>query len=286
MGRMALDSFSLTLYIREMGKPRYNPLPQNEEEKLAHSIQTGNRRALDTLVSANMRFVIAVAQHYRYVGVSFEDLIASGNEGLVMAAQQFDASKHIKFISYAVWRIRKKMLDLIARQARCMAIPQKLSSMLLPAAQHLRATYEQQHEGYICSQGVLSYVLDISDSTLTDIDRAVDMRKKSLDIPRLPGEDDPMVETITYEDMGNEEGAYEDFPLPNGNVAYMLALKLVNRILASCPRRDAVIIRLYFGFGHRRSYSTLEIGKKLHISHQRVSQILEQRICLCRKRHC
>jgi RNA polymerase primary sigma factor len=285
MGNIAVESLSFGVYIREMRKPQYNPLPRSEEEKLATAIHAGSRKALEKLVCANTRFVIKVAQCYLFSGISLEDLISSGNEGLVVAAQRFDASKHVKFISYAVWRIRKRMLALIARQSKGISIPYKMSSMLFPEAQRMELHYEQEHEGNTCPHNMVRDALDVTKVTAASLARIGTIRGRSLNVPCYL-ENEMEIATITYEDMGDENGAYEDFPKTDCNAHHMLAVKLTRNMLASCNKRDASIMRLFFGIGYRRSYTAVEIGRALNLTHQRVSQIIERQIHLIRRKHC
>ncbi len=106
-GAIVTDVASTLRYIQEV-KKRGN-LSKAEETELAARIQQGDRRAVNTLVEANLRFVIQVAKQYQGMGIELEDLIAFGNIGLFEAAERFDSSKGVKFITFAVWYIRAEL---------------------------------------------------------------------------------------------------------------------------------------------------------------------------------
>lgn len=105
---------SLDLYLREIG--RSGPLPREREAELARRWrETGDRRALDELVRANLRFVVSVAKRYRQRGLPLEDLVNEGNLGLLRAAERFEPERGVRFISYAVWWIRQSILRALSR---------------------------------------------------------------------------------------------------------------------------------------------------------------------------
>ena len=83
---------SLALYLREIGK--LQPLSSEQEALLAIRIRTEDRIAFDTLIKANLRFVVSVARNYQNQGLSLCDLINEGNVGLVRAARRFDEKKN------------------------------------------------------------------------------------------------------------------------------------------------------------------------------------------------
>lgn len=108
-------------YLKEVSKTAL--LNASEEVELAQKIQKGDQKALDTLVKANLRFVIKVASNYQNQGVPFADLICVGNWGLIKAAKRFDEKKNFKFISYAVWWVRQAILEELANHSRVVRIP-------------------------------------------------------------------------------------------------------------------------------------------------------------------
>jgi RNA polymerase sigma-32 factor len=69
-----------------------------------------NRR---TIVAPNLRFVLKVAQRYRWSGSKMSDLVRAGNIGLMRAARTFDPEKGLRFVSYAVWSIRASIQNYI-----------------------------------------------------------------------------------------------------------------------------------------------------------------------------
>ncbi len=75
------------------------------------------------IVSENLNYVKAVANHYMGKGVEFEDLVSEGTLAMIMAAKKFDASKGTKFVSYAAPFIRKALQRAIDQQAAIYRVP-------------------------------------------------------------------------------------------------------------------------------------------------------------------
>jgi DNA-directed RNA polymerase sigma subunit (sigma70/sigma32) len=73
----------LQIYFKDLPKGRR--LSTKEELELSHRIKTGDIRALNTLVTANLLFVVKVAHNYLNQGMDLQDLISVGNIGLVTA---------------------------------------------------------------------------------------------------------------------------------------------------------------------------------------------------------
>ena len=103
----------LEKYLIEISK---TPLLSIEEEiELAKAVQQKGADCdeMKKLVKYNERFVVSVARQYQNRGLSLEELIKAGREGLAKAALKYDASRGFKFIAYAVWWIRRDILAAI-----------------------------------------------------------------------------------------------------------------------------------------------------------------------------
>ena len=143
------DDISIKNYFRDISKI---PLLTKEEElELGYIIQNNLKKlnnsenlslqekrlteieinkAVNKLVSANLKFVISVAKQYCNQGLPFIDLVNEGNLGMIQAAKKFDPNKGYKFISYAVWWIRQFIMQAIALKSRTIKTPVNQSASL------------------------------------------------------------------------------------------------------------------------------------------------------------
>src|SRR5437868_8830170 len=96
----------LDQYLHEVSKT--TRLTQKEEIALARKVRAGDQESMQELVKRNLRFVISVAKKYQNRGLPLTDLIGEGNVGLLTAARKFDPDQGVKFISYAVFCLKKK----------------------------------------------------------------------------------------------------------------------------------------------------------------------------------
>src|SRR6516225_866556 len=95
----------------------YEPLDRETELKLARRWQKrGDVEAAHTLVRANLRFVVKIANHYRGYGFRTADLVEEGNIGLLEAVKRFDPSRNLRFMTYAAYWIRAYILAHVLKQ--------------------------------------------------------------------------------------------------------------------------------------------------------------------------
>jgi len=104
-------------------------LSAEEETQLARRIEAGDLRAKEEMIESNLRLVFAIARSYRGSGVPFADLVQEGTIGLVRAVERFDHRRGLKFSTYAVWWIRRYLLDAVAGSAM-IRVPTKANQQL------------------------------------------------------------------------------------------------------------------------------------------------------------
>ena len=98
---------TLNIYLDEIGMKSL--LSEDEERRLAARIHAGDERALNKLIEANLRFVVAIARQYQNKGLPIDDLISEGNIGLMKAARKYDGERGVRFVNYAVVFVRRQI---------------------------------------------------------------------------------------------------------------------------------------------------------------------------------
>lgn len=103
----------IDIYYREIRK--YHPLPPALEQRLTILIQQGDEQARQTLIEHNLRLVTHIAKMYYHPKVELMDLIQEGNLGLIEAVDRFNPEMGLRFSTFAVWWIRKRILRYLGR---------------------------------------------------------------------------------------------------------------------------------------------------------------------------
>jgi RNA polymerase primary sigma factor len=117
-------SKNLSRYFSEISKEKL--LSTEEEAELAKLAKQGDQEAKEKIIKSNLRFVVSVAKAYASKTYPIEDIISEGNKGLIEAIENFDPSHGFKFISYAVWHVRKNILSFINNHSRAIRLPQNV----------------------------------------------------------------------------------------------------------------------------------------------------------------
>ena len=104
---------SLDEILDEIG--RSSLLTHEEELVLLKAVQEKGTDCdeMKQLEKANMRFVVSVANQYQKQGLTLEELIEAGTEGLRKGAMNYNFKADFKFIAYAVWWIRQSIIQAI-----------------------------------------------------------------------------------------------------------------------------------------------------------------------------
>ena len=257
------DTLSLDKYLHEIGKVEL--LSAEKEVELAKRIKKGDSKALETLIKANLRFVVSVAKQYQNQGLSLPDLINEGNLGLIKSAERFDETRGFKFISYAVWWIRQSILQALAEQARIVRLPlNKIGSLNKIHKAFNKLEQEFQREP---TTDEVAFLME-SKPELVEDSLNFASTHVSMDAPLREEEANNM-----YDVMLND-----DSPKPDANLMDSSLRLEIERSLGTLGDREAEILRYYFGLNGCQEITLEEIGDEFGLTRERVRQIKEKAI--------
>lgn len=256
------ESESLEKYLQDIGKEEL--ISAEEEAQLAAQIRQGDKKALERLTKANLRFVVSVAKQYQNQGLSLPDLINEGNLGLIRAAEKFDETRGFKFISYAVWWIRQSILQAIAEQSRIVRLPlNQLGSM--SKINRMLTKFEQENERRP-SADEISEAIDIPEDK---VDEAINVsgRQVSVDAPFVDGEDNSLLDVLVNSDA----------PMADSQLVLESLQSEIKDALKMLTLRERNIVTAFYGIG-QPEMTLEEIGTKFGLTRERVRQIKEKAI--------
>jgi len=139
-----INQDEIQVYLKDIRKIKV--MTPERERMLSDLISKGGlseKQILDIereLVEGNLRFVITVAKQYQNQGLPLPDLINEGNFGLLKAIRNFDWSKNLRFISYAVWWVRQSILQSLNDNARTIRLPVNVVQDLYKAKKAIELT--------------------------------------------------------------------------------------------------------------------------------------------------
>jgi RNA polymerase primary sigma factor len=214
---------------------------------------------MQTLVQANLKFVVAVCHNYVGRGLPLGDLVNEGNLGLIRAAQRFDGSRNFKFISYAVWWIRQGILTALAEQTRPLNIPTSRVENIRAISKASRKLEQDLHR--VPNREELAARTGKSVETITACGQ-FSAPSLSLDSPFAEGGEG------LGESLEDKSAAATD----QAALQHLLDKK-VDGMLNVLGERERAVIALYYGIGRDTGCSLSEIGLRFDLTRERIRQI-------------
>jgi RNA polymerase primary sigma factor len=243
---ISINQEEIQIYLKDIRKIKV--MTPERERELAKMIATEGitQREKDAihkeLLEGNLRFVITVAKQYQNQGLDFPDLIAEGNLGLMKAINNFDWSKNLRFISYAVWWVKQSILQSLNDNSRTIRLPVNVVQDLHRAKKEVESNGAQLDDKF----QKLPSMIDLDMNINEDGDTLIDIIKND------------------QADMPDEVFNNKD----------MLKSKLIN-LLNFLDEREKVIIEDYFGLtGTPRTLE--DIGGDFNLTKERVRQIKQK----------
>jgi RNA polymerase sigma factor (sigma-70 family) len=270
------------LYIKDIAK--HKPLSREEEQAIFKIIkETKDPALIEKVWKHNLLFVVSVARRYAAMikssVITMEDLVTDGNIGLYNAIERFDHTQGYKFISYAVWYIRKEMLDSINKNIKSIKIPYNIKAEINKFNKK-RESLEQERGRVVSTLEIFESMLDSGEIknidgvlklesmiTLNQFEQSLNAKigdEEQTEIGDLIADGNPSPEDIMIKDERN---------------------KLVYGLLDEIPLEVTYYIKDYFGLGTNKTLDYLEIGVKYGKKPSYVKNMVEKHLSWLRRKN-
>jgi RNA polymerase primary sigma factor len=236
---------------------KFEVLTLEEERKLFDKIKTGSKEEREDaerkIIEANQRFVVAVAKAYAR-NDNLMDLIEEGNIGMLEAIRKFDTSYGVKFISFAVWYLRRAISSYIITKDRTVR-PSNVSKVY-----HLKSSetskFIQREQRNPTEDELLDLVNDKLESKVKHKRDIRNVIVTPIDFDWGDGDarndcnNETLVRTASVNSYDDEaEQTHQNW--------------MVRELLKVCTKQEKDVICYKFGIDCERPYSTSEVAEKL-----------------------
>lgn len=261
---------TLKQYLREIADIK--PFTHEQEVECAVKAFAGDEEAILELAERNLRFVVSVAKQYATENLYLSDLIEEGNIGIVIAARKFDPSKGYKFISFAVWWIRKLIIEHITNHGRIVRLPANKLNNISKLEKQIHELEQKTGAKVDILEVIDEYeTLDLNyenDDEFNDFlftDSLANFSSESIDKPFGNDEDNTCLGDLLMSDDKST-----DYDINELNLKAE-----INAVLDEMTPRDKRVIESLFGLNGHRPMTLKEVGDEpeFDISRERVRQI-------------
>ncbi len=253
-GSYQAHDYHSTVIGRYFADLRRFPLLTKEEEQ-----EAARRRRYGELVEPNLSFVVKVASEYRNLGLPFEDLISEGNIGLMEAAYKFDPTKGVKFITYAIWWIRKQIVKALADKSYNVRTPtyiQKKRREVRDAENTL-----QESLGRKPTEEEVAERLSINPGKLREYKS---FERKEISLDERVGKDNNILLSDFLKDNS---------PNPEVRATREEQDGLVRSLMQELTEQERTVLERRYGFNGYDPKTLKEVGETMGVSRERVRQI-------------
>lgn len=267
MGRPQEDP-GFSAYLAEI--QHYEPLDREEELKLARRWRRrGDKEAADTLVRANLRFVVKIAMQYRGYGFRVSDLVEEGNIGLCEAVRRFDPARGLRFMTYAAYWIRAYILAHVLKQWSMVGVgtgPLQSKLFFRMARERAKITTALGAEGSESAvEERLAKKFNTSPERIRDMTGRLEAKDMSLDAAAYRDGNASQLDLLADEHNEGQEDRYERMQRDE------LVRLRVHGLARGLSQRERYILSRRLLCDEQDTLA--EIGRHLNLSRERVRQI-------------
>ncbi len=242
-------------YFHEIGL--YDPIKKEEEEDVVRKAQEGDEDARDRLVTSNLRLVAKVAMKYSKSGTNYIDLIQEGTIGLIKAIDKYDFDKGHSFSSYAVWWIKRDIINSIANRINTIKIPNYI---------------------YLQNRKIKIFEVEFFDKNNRKPSYEEIAKELELEVEEVKKLKEASEIGVSGMGEGSETylGDYHTVEMIDKELNLLEERTRVSNLLKKVSVTERKVIEMYYGLGEDGKCSLKEIANELEISVDKVKLIRER----------
>lgn len=249
---------TLKQYINSIKAPI---LTAQEEKELFIRLSKGDSFAREIIVERNLRLVLKVANRYKKNNMDFLDIVQDGNIGLLTAVNRFDYTRGTKFSTYAMWWIRQEITRAIGDRSRIIRIPihyyEKIKAL----------TYKQNL--FISQNGrepTIEETAEMMDTTVKHVEEMYRYLTNAVSLNVHIGEEEEseLGDIIESDEITPEEDYLR-------SEIYEQLKEMFE--LCNLSDKEIFVLKHRFGLDNFEVLTLEQVGKKLHVTRERVRQI-------------
>ncbi len=260
------ENSSFIQYMREVSEiPMLTP---DQEADLAIKAVNGDEAAAEKLVKSNLRFVISVAKQYATDKINLEDLVNEGNIGLIKAVEKFDPNKGYKFISFAVWWVRKIIMEYVSNYGKTVRIPANRINELSKLNKYIASVEQKTCHKADIQEVIAEFGKELSVDDLSLLDGLNNFSIDSLD-REISSEEGSgtSVSDLMYDEDDNKT----DYLLGETDIK-----SEINAALSTLKPRNKKIMEMLFGLNGYNPMTLQEVGDEVGLTREMIRQVKEK----------
>ena len=243
-------------------------LTPDDEVALFDVIKNGTEeektKAKQTLMECHQRFVYSLAKEYAN-SRDVRDVVDTATIGMEKAIEKYDPTIGTRFLTFAVWYMRREILASITNDGAMVRTANKQKLMgILPK---IRERFIQENERDPLPEEIIEILESDYNIKIKEKEDVYDLSVSSIS-ETMNGEDDtPSPNKIEFDVTTAARNEYETV-MENEANSY-----LVDRLLSVCTEKEQKIMRALYGIGQDCPSSPEDVAEMFDMTPTRVLQI-------------
>lgn len=260
------DNANVLSYLNDIRK--FDVLEPDEEVATFEIIKNGTEEesiaAKQKIMMSNQRFVYSVAKEYAK-GNDIMDIINEGNRGMNDAIDRFDITRGMRFITYAVWYIRRAIVAHITNDGTAVRSSNKQKLMgILP---RIKEKFFQENEREATPEEIIEILDKEYNIKIKENEDVYDLSMSSISDTMVGETDTPSPSQVEFDVHTASRNGYEEQEEAEYNEY------IVSKLLSVCTEKEQTIIKMLYGIGYDGPISPEDVAEKFNMTKTRVMQI-------------